>query len=335
MRILVTGGLGFIGSNFIECCLKNSKNTKIINLDAMLIGSNKHSLKNLDAKKYKFHKGNICNSIIVEKLIKNVDCVVNFAAESHVDRSILNSKVFLNSNVLGVYTILEALRNHKHVKMIQVSTDEVFGDIEKGSFYEDDPLNPSNPYAATKAAAEMLVKSYVRTYDLDVTITRCVNNYGPKQTPEKLIPKTILSAINDMAIPVHGDGKAHRQWCHVFDHCNAILKIIKKSKKSLIYNIPGNYEDSNINLIKKILKVLDKSEDLIEFVAERPGQDKRYAIKSKRIKKEINYQPQINFDEGISSTINWYLKNKSWWSSFEFKRIKNPTPWIKKKSTIN
>lgn len=328
MKLLVTGGLGFIGSNFIERCLKNSKNTKIINLDAMLIGSNKQSLKNLDIKKYKFHKGNICNKILVEKLLKNVDYVVNFAAESHVDRSIANSKGFLNSNVSGVHTILEALRNNKNVKMIQVSTDEVFGDIKRGFFYEDKPLNPSNPYSATKAAAEMLVKSYVRTYGLDITITRCVNNYGPKQTPEKLIPKTILSAIHEVPIPIHGDGKARRQWIHVFDHCDVILKIMKSSKKSLVYNIPGNYEDSNINLVKKILKIMNKSEDLIEFVSERPGYDKRYAIKSNRIKKEINFKPKISFDKGISSTVNWYLKNKAWWKDFEFKKIKNPTPWL-------
>ena len=313
MKLLVTGGSGFIGSNFISRCLKNSNEIKIINLDALLIGSNHKNLTNIDSNRYKFLKGNICNKKLISKLIKKVDCIVNFAAESHVDRSIEDSTVFMKSNFLGVHTILEELRNHKDVKMIQISTDEVFGDITKGAFYENDVLNPSNPYSATKAAAEMLVKSYVRTYDLDVTITRCVNNYGPKQFPEKLIPKIILNSLRGLPIPIHGDGKARRQWIHVFDHCDAIFKIMKKSKKSsCIYNIPGNFEISNLDLTKKILKIMGKSEDLIKFVSDRPGQDKRYAIKSRKIKKELNFEPKIKFDDGISLTIKWYLQNKQW-----------------------
>jgi|TARA_B110000438_G_scaffold303499_1_gene365254 dTDP-glucose 4,6-dehydratase len=311
MKILVTGGSGFIGSNFISRSLQKSNKIKIINLDALLTGSNHKNLPKMDSKRYNFVKGNICNKTLVSKLIKKVDCVVNFAAESHVDRSIVNSKKFVNSNILGVHTILEELRNNKNVKMIQISTDEVFGDIDKGSFYENDVLNPSNPYSATKAAAEMLVKSYVRTYDLDVTITRCVNNYGPRQFPEKLIPKIILSSLQGVPIPIHGDGKSRRQWIHVFDHCDAIFKIMKKSKKSSpVYNIPGNFESSNLDLVKKILKIMDKSDDLIKFVSDRPGQDKRYAIKSRKIKKELNFEPKIKFNDGIFSTINWYLENK-------------------------
>jgi dTDP-glucose 4,6-dehydratase len=317
MKLLVTGGSGFIGSNFISRCLKNSNEIKIINLDALVIGSNRKNLTDIDSKRYNFFKGNICNKKLISKLIKKVDCVVNFAAESHVDRSIVNSTEFMKSNILGVHTILEELRNHKDVKMIQISTDEVFGDITKGAFYENDVLNPSNPYSATKAAAEMLVKSYIRTYDLDVTITRCVNNYGPKQLPEKLIPKIILSSLQGLPIPIHGDGKARRQWIHVFDHCDAIFKIIKKSKRSSsIYNIPGNFESSNLDLVRKILKIMDKSDDLIKFVPDRPGQDKRYAIKSRKIKKELNFEPKIKFDDGISSTIDWYLQNKTLYKNF-------------------
>ena len=311
MKLLVTGGAGFIGSNFIRRCLASSKDFSIINLDAMLIGSNKKYLDNLNSKKYRFIKGNICNRSLISKLINKVDCIVNFAAESHVDRSIANSSPFLNSNIRGVQIILEELRKHKHVQMIQISTDEVFGDILKGSFFENDPLNPSNPYAATKAAAEMLVKSYTRTYDLDITITRCVNNYGPNQFPEKLIPRTILSAIHDMPIPIHGNGKAKRQWIHVNDHCNAILKIISKNKKRPIYNIPGNYESTNLNLVKKILKIMKKSDALIKFVPDRPGQDKRYSIKSKYVKKDFSFKPQITFNQGIDNTINWYLNSKN------------------------
>lgn len=316
MKILVTGGCGFIGSNFIQMCLNSNKKNSIINLDAMFIGSNPKNLQNIRSKNYKFVKGNICNQSLINKLINKVDCVVNFAAESHVDRSITDSTTFLKSNVLGVHTILEGLRKNKQVKFLQISTDEVFGDIMKGSFSENDQLTPSNPYAATKAAAEMLVKSYTRTYDLDTTITRCVNNYGPHQFHEKLIPKVILFALHDISIPIHGDGKAIRQWIHVSDHCRVILKILQKNPPHSVYNIPGNYECSNLALVKNILKIMKKSDDLIEFVPDRLGQDKRYAIKSKFLSKYIEFKPKIHFNSGLSSTISWYLNNKKWWKTY-------------------
>jgi len=324
MKLLVTGGSGFIGSNFIHMCLNSTKKINIINLDAMLIGSNPKNLQNIQSNNYKFVKGNICNKSLIKKLINRVDCVVNFAAESHVDRSIDDSTSFLKSNVLGVHTILEELRKNKQVKLIQISTDEVFGDILKGSFFEDDPLSPSNPYAATKAAAEMLVKSYVRTYDLDATITRCANNYGSHQYPEKLIPKVILHTLHDIPIPIHGDGKAVRQWIHVSDHCKAIMKILQANTSHLVYNIPGNYECTNLSLVKKILKSMNKSEDLIKFVPDRLGQDKRYAIKSKFLQKDIGFKSKIKFDQGITSTISWYLNNSNWWKNF-FKNTKFST----------
>jgi dTDP-glucose 4,6-dehydratase len=285
----------------------------------MFVGSNPKNLQNIRSRNYKFVKGNICDSALIKKLINKVDCVVNFAAESHVDRSIDDSTTFLKSNVLGVHTILEEVRKNKQVKMLQISTDEVFGDIVKGSFFENDQLSPSNPYAATKAAAEMLVKSYVRTYDLDVTITRCANNYGPHQFPEKLIPKVILFALHDLPIPIHGDGKAIRQWIHVSDHCRAILKILQKNTSHSVYNIPGNYECNNLALVKNILKIMKKSEDLIEFVPDRLGQDKRYAIKSKFLSKDVGFKPKIKFDSGLSSTISWYLNNKNWWKNYSLK----------------
>jgi len=324
MKLLVTGGSGFVGSNFIQMCLDSSKKNSVINLDAMFIGSNPKNLQNIRSKNYKFVKGNICNSSLIKKLISKVDVVVNFAAESHVDRSIDDSTTFLKSNVLGVHTILEELRKNKRVKMLQISTDEVFGDILKGSFSENEQLTPSNPYAATKAAAEMLVKSYVRTYDLDITITRCVNNYGPHQFPEKLIPKTILFASHDIPIPIHGKGKAIRQWIHVSDHCNAILKILQKNTSHSVYNIPGNYECNNITIVKKILKLMKKPEELIEFVPDRLGQDKRYAIKSKILQKDTGVKPEIKFNLGLSSTISWYLDNKIWWKNL-FKNNKFST----------
>lgn len=327
MKILVTGGCGFIGSNFIHFCLKKSKKFEIINLDAMISGSNPQNLKNIDKSRYRFVKGNIRNKKLVSKLVNDVNCVVNFAAESHVDRSIADSSSFVNSNILGVHTLLEILRKNKHVKMIQISTDEIFGDIKKGTFYENDRLNPSNPYSATKAAAEMLVKSYIRTYDLDITITRCVNNYGPRQFPEKLIPKVILCSLFKKPIPIHGDGTARRQWIHVADHCNAIFKIISNSSNNHVYNIPGNFEIDNISLVKKILKLMNQKEDLLKFVHDRPGQDKRYAISSRILKKDLNFSHSINFSNGIQNTIDWYLENKNWWKN-SFSSIQDPTPWF-------
>jgi len=315
MKLLVTGGSGFIGSNFIHRCLNYSKAITIINLDAMLVGSNRKNLQNIHSKNYKFVKGNICDKPLIAKLIKKVDCIVNFAAESHVDRSIQNSEKFVNTNILGVHNILELLRKNKSVKFLQVSTDEVYGDIIKGGYKEYDPLNPSNPYSATKAAAEMLIKSYSRTYDLDIITTRCVNNFGPFQHPEKLIPKTILNALKNKKIPIHGKGTAIRQWIHVYDHCDAILQIIQKWNQGSVYNIQGKHEGTNLSVVKKILKIMNKPETLIKFVNDRPGQDKRYAINSTLIRKKISFQPKIKFVDGLESTIQWYLDNKNWWAN--------------------
>lgn len=327
MKFLVTGGCGFIGSNFIYRCFQTKRNVKITNIDSMSLGSNPKNLQLLKNHNYRFVHGNICNKKLMNKLIKDVDVIVNFAAESHVDRSIVDSMKFIKSNILGVQTILEILRNQKNIKLIHISTDEIFGEIMKGTFSEFDRLNPSNPYAATKASAEMLIKSYIKTYDLNVIITRCVNNYGPRQFPEKLIPKTIISALKNEKIPIHGNGTARRQWIYVQDHCDAILKIISKSKNPSTYNIPGNYEDSNIEIVKKILKILRKSNNLITFVKDRPGQDSRYAISSKLLKKEIGFHNSIEFNQGLTSTVKWYIENKDWWKNIPFKKITDPMPW--------
>ena len=330
MKYLVTGGCGFIGSNFILRCLEKEKDTKITNIDAMFMGSNLMNLKNINSSNYKFVKGNICNKKLMEKLVENVDCVINFAAESHVDRSISNAKPFIDSNIIGVYTILEILKNKRKIKFLQISTDEVYGEILKGNSLEHDELNPSNPYSATKASAEMLVRSYARTYDLDVIITRCTNNYGPRQFPEKLIPKTIISALKNEPVPLHGDGSARRQWIHVFDHCDAVLKILSRWKKSSIYNISANYEITNISLVRKILKIMNKPESLITFVPDRPGQDRRYGINSNLIKQETRFRARIKPQEGLESTVRWYVSNKEWWQKIPFRKISNPTPWSKK-----
>ena len=327
MKILVTGGCGFIGSNFILRCFEKEKNIKIINIDAIKSGSNLANLGKINGKNYTFVKGDINDKNLMRKLIPKVDYVINFAAESHVDRSIKDSQPFIHSNILGVYTILEILRKHKQVKFLQISTDEVYGEILNGAFYETDKLNPSNPYAATKASAEMLVNSYARTYDLDTVITRSVNNYGPRQFPEKLIPKTIISAIKNKQIPIHGKGKAKRQWIHVNDNCDAILAILDNWKKNSIYNIPGNYESTNIELVQKILKKMNKSKKLIKFVPDRPGQDRRYSIKSKKFKKDTIFVPKIKSNNGLDQTISWYQENDVWWKRLSFEKISNPIPW--------
>ena len=326
MRYLVTGGCGFIGSNFILKCLEKEKDVRITNIDAMHIGSNSMNLENIRNPNYRFVKGNICNKKLMEKLIENVDCVINFAAESHVDRSIKDAQSFIQSNIIGVHTILGILKNKKKIKFLQISTDEVYGELLKGKNLECDELNPSNPYSATKASAEMLVRSYGRTYNLDTIITRCTNNYGPRQFPEKLIPKTIVSALRNEPIPLHGDGNAKRQWIHVFDHCNALLKILSRWKKSSIYNISANYETTNISLVKKMLKMMNKSENLLTFVPDRPGQDRRYGINSNLIKKDIGFTAKIKLEEGLESTIKWYMSNKKWWQNIMFKKISNPNP---------
>lgn len=327
MRYLVTGGCGFIGSNFIYRVLEKDPTVKIINIDAMKIGSNPKNFKNFHNKNYTFVKGDICNKNIMKKMINKVDFIINFAAESHVDRSIYDSSSFLKTNVIGVHNILEILRKKKKTKFLQISTDEVYGESLKKNCLETDELNPSNPYSATKASAEMLIRSYIRTYNIDAKITRCTNNLGPRQYPEKLIPKTIISALTNQPIPLHGQGLVKRQWIHVFDHCDALMKIIYNWPKSLIYNISGNFEITNLELVKKILNIMNKSNTLISFVPDRPGQDRRYRVNSNLIKKDLDFQPSMNPKKSLESTIEWYRQNKKWWQSIPFKQVKNPTPW--------
>lgn len=329
MHYLVTGGCGFIGSNFIYKCLKKYPTIKITNIDKMTFGSNSQNFKNFKHKNYKFVKGDICDKNKMEPLIKKSDYVINFAAESHVDRSISNSDSFVKANILGVHNILELIRKNKETKLIQISTDEVYGESMHRNCKETDLLRPSNPYAATKASAEMLINSYNRTYDLKSIITRCTNNFGPRQFPEKLIPKTIISALKNELIPIHGKGDAKRQWIHVNDHCDALLKIISKWPKSKIYNISGTFEISNIQLVKMILNYMGKSNKLISFVEERPGQDRRYKINSNLIKKELGYKPKMKGIQSIQSTVDWYISNQNWWKHLAFSKIKNPTPWTK------
>ena len=326
MKLLITGGLGFIGSNFILKLLNETEEFDIVNVDAELYGADQ---KNLDSiknhEKYEFVKGNITNKKLMEELISKCDAVVNFAAESFVDRSISNADPFLVSNIRGTFTILDIITKQKK-RMIQISTDEVFGSLSKGSASEQAKFNPSSPYAATKAAAELLIKSFSVTYDSDVVITRCTNNYGPRQFPEKLIPKTIILAKQGRNIPIYGNGKNLRDWIFVNEHCDAVYEILMKGKSGQTYNISANNEISNMKIVNDILEIMGKSNDLIEFVEDRPGHDQRYSLDSSKINNELGWSTKINFEEGIRKTIEWYEKNFSYYESIS-NEILNSTPW--------
>jgi len=326
MKILVTGGLGFIGSNFILKLLNHSDNFEIINVDAELYGANRRNLSDIqNNEKYEFVKGNITNKRLMEETISKCDVVVNFAAESFVDRSISDANPFLVSNIRGAFTILDIITKQKK-RMVQISTDEVFGSLLSDTATEESKFNPSSPYAATKAAAELLINSYSVTYDSDVIITRCTNNYGPRQFPEKLIPKTIILAKLGKKIPIYGKGTNIRDWIYVDDHCNGVLLSLLDGKAGQSYNISGNNEMDNITIVKRILDIMGKSEDLIEFVEDRPGHDYRYSMNSNKISKEMGWKSKTSFDESIQKTVDWYLNHEEIWKDLTPSAL-NPTPW--------
>jgi dTDP-glucose 4,6-dehydratase len=328
MDILVCGGAGFIGSAFIRNYLKNNSDFKILNLDILTIGSNLENLKNIkNNPNYKFLKEDIRNESAIDSLIKDVDVVVNFAAESHVDRSIANPKPFLETNILGTYSILEAVRKHDK-QFIHVSTDEVYGDAkDKASFNEHSQIKPSNPYAATKAASDHLVTSYYRTYGINCITTRCTNNFGPNQFPEKLIPKTIIRAIKNLKVPLYGDGMQIRSWIYVNDHVQAIESLISKGKSGQVYNITAYEEITNKTIVEKILDILGKPRELIEYVRDRPGHDKRYSIDCSKIENEIDWKHKYDFDDALKQTVQWYLNNQSWWEPIVNENTLHPQPW--------
>ena len=314
-KMLITGGAGFIGSNFIHYILSKYNDYQVINLDKLTYAANLDNLKDIeDNKNYRFIHGDIADQEFIFKLFENekFDIVINFAAESHVDNSILNPQIFTINNILGTQVLLDACRKYNIKRFHQVSTDEVYGELPLDDnsilFTEKTPLNPSSPYSASKASADMLVKSYYRTYSLPITISRCSNNYGPYQHLEKLIPLMISKAINNDNLPVYGNGLNVRDWLHVYDHCTAIDLIIHEGKIGEIYNIGGNNEKSNIDVVKIILKELGKSEKLIKYVNDRPGHDLRYAIDSTKIKTTLNWKPVYSFEKGILDTIKWYTK---------------------------
>ena len=328
MSILVCGGAGFIGSAFIRNHLKNNPDSKVTNLDMLTIGSNLENLKAIqNIQNYKFIKDDIKNEYVIDSLVKDSDVIVNFAAESHVDRSIANPKPFVETNILGTYSILEAIRKYDK-QFIHVSTDEIYGDaLGQDSFNENSQINPSNPYAATKAAADHLVASYHRTYGINCITTRCTNNFGPNQFPEKLIPKTIIRLQENLKVPLYGDGSQIRSWIYVYDHVQAIESLISKGKAGQVYNITAYEEITNKTIVEKILDILEKPHSMIEYVGDRPGHDKRYSIDCTKIESQTGWRPQYDFDDALKQTVQWYLQNQSWWGPLVDENTLHPQPW--------
>jgi len=315
-RILVTGGAGFIGSNFVRMILGEQPDCFVVNLDKLTYAGNLENLAGfLEHPNHRFVRGDICDGPLVANLIKGekIDAIVNFAAESHVDRSIAEPKVFIETNVAGTLTLLEAAREHRLERFVQVSTDEVYGALGKeGLFTEDAPLSPNSPYSASKAAADHIVHAFAHTWHLRCNITRCSNNYGPYQFPEKLIPLMINNALNDKPLPVYGDGMQVRDWLYVYDHCTAVWTVLTRAEPGRTYNIGGCNEKTNIDVVRTILKHLHKPESLVRHVTDRPGHDRRYAIDASRIMRELGWKPSVTFEQGLARTIDWYLGARDW-----------------------
>jgi dTDP-glucose 4,6-dehydratase len=329
--LLVTGGAGFIGSNFIHHIITEHPDWEIVNLDKLTYAGNLENLKDTENNpRYRFIKGDIADRKLISSLLQGkIDAIINFAAESHVDRSILDASPFIETNIKGTQVLLEAARTHwlgsktqdptsntqdlRPNIFLQVSTDEVYGSTEKGKFSEESPLSPNSPYSASKAAADLLCHAYWKTYQLPVIITRCSNNLGPFQFPEKLIPLAITNALENKPIPIYGDGMNVRDWIYVLDHCRALDLVLQKGKPGEIYNIAANQEKTNLELIHRLLDVMDKPQSLIKFVADRPGHDRRYALDITKITRELGWQPIYSFEGALTATVNWYLDHESWW----------------------
>ena len=330
MKILVTGGAGFIGGNFVHYMVNKYPEDEIVNLDLLTYAGNLETLKPVEEKKnYRFIKGDIADRPFIMELFQKekFDIVINFAAESHVDRSISDPSIFVQTNVMGTVVLLDACRTYGVKRFHQVSTDEVYGDLPLDRpdlfFTEETPLHTSSPYSSSKASADLFVMAYYRTYGMPVTISRCSNNYGPYQFPEKLIPLMISRALAEEPLPVYGKGENVRDWLHVLDHCIAIDLIIRNGKEGEVYNIGGHNERTNLEVVKTIIKALNKSEDLIQYVTDRPGHDQRYAIDPTKMEKELGWKPIYTFDTGIQETIEWYLTNKDWWQNILSGEYKN------------
>jgi dTDP-glucose 4,6-dehydratase len=332
-RFLVTGGAGFIGSNFVKHIIKKHPDCQVIVLDKLTYAGNLENLREVgNNRKYRFVKGDICDKKIVDKLAESVDCIINFAAETHVDRSIVGADNFLQTDIWGTYVLLEAVKKHKLRRYIQISTDETYGDIKEGSSKESDPLKPSNPYAASKAAADLLVYSYYVTYKLPVIIIRSSNNFGPFQYPEKIIPLFITNALEDKNLPLYGDGLNIRDWLYVKDNCEAISLVLEKGEEGQIYNVGGGNERTNLEITHLILDYLGKPESLIQYVRDREGHDRRYSLSSENIE-ALGWRPQYKFETALKETVGWFVENKEWWQKIkERKEYKNfSKKWYKER----
>ncbi len=319
MKVLITGGAGFIGSNFIRYFLSAHPAYEVINLDKLTYAGNLENLAEIEAlPNYTFVRGDICDRQLIDSLA--FDSIIHFAAESHVDRSIIDASPFLQTNVIGTQNLLEAARK-RNCRMLHVSTDEVYGSIEMGLFTEESPLMPNSPYAASKASSDLLVRAFHETYGLDVVVTRCSNNYGPYQFPEKLMPLVIANSIGNKAVPIYGDGMNVRDWIYVTDHCRAVDIVFHKGRAGEVYNIGGMNEQRNIDIVRKLLIAVARKSgaaeerllDLISFVKDRPGHDRRYAIDPSKMERELGWKPETGFDDGIAKTVEWYLSNTGWW----------------------
>ena len=317
MRLLVTGGAGFIGSHFIKHILNSHPNDRVVNLDKLTYSGNPDNLKEIAGDpRYSFVKGDICDTALVGRLVKGKDAIVHFAAETHVDRSIKDGDVFVRTNCIGTHVLLEAALKHKIKRFVHISTDEVYGSRKTGYFKEKDLLNPSSPYSASKAASDLLARSYFITHGLDVVITRCSNNFGPNQYPEKVIPLFITNLMEGKKVPLYGSGKNVRDWIYVEDHCRAVDIVLQMGRAGEIYNIAGeNYRD-NVTLTKTILKMMGKKESMIQRVPDRLGHDFRYAINCAKIRR-LGFKPRVGFDEGIRRTVRWYQENARWWKKLK------------------
>jgi dTDP-glucose 4,6-dehydratase len=323
LKILVTGGAGFIGGNFVRYFLKNYKKDQLVNLDKLTYAGNLESLKDVEVNpSYRFVKGDIEDSDFISELFRTekFDVVINFAAESHVDRSIDNPAVFLTTNIQGTYNLLQAARETKITRFIQISTDEVYGSLgPEGLFIEESQIQPNSPYAASKASADLICRSFFETYSFPVLITRCCNNFGPYQFPEKLIPLFITNIMEDISVPIYGDGKNVRDWIHVEDHCSAIDAVYKNGKPGEVYNVGSWQEKTNLEITDILLRELGKTDSLKKYVEDRLGHDRRYAIDSTKLEKECGWKPKFNFEQAIVDSIKWYRENESWWRPLKAK----------------
>ncbi len=317
MHLLVTGGAGFIGSNFVRHILTAYPDYRVTNLDKLTYAGNLENLRDVeDDPRYTFVKGDICDREVVEEVAPGVDVIVNFAAETHVDRSITGPEPFVKTDVFGTLMLLEAVRKHKHKKYVQISTDEVYGSVLEGSFTEESPIKPNSPYSASKAGADLLVRSFFVTFGLPVVITRSSNNFGPYQYPEKVIPLFVTNAFDDIPVPLYGDGLNVRDWLYVLDNCRAIDLVIHKGEPGEVYNVGGGFEIPNIELTKKILALAGKDESLINYVPDRPGHDRRYSLDCTKIR-ALGWEPQADFDTELAQTVRWYKDNRTWWKKLK------------------